>query len=204
MLGAALLGITGADEAVSDWAADKSPLFGHDAADASDTLRDISKFSYLVTGLVAPSGSLQDKAKGFLVGASALALNEAVTGGMKSITARERPDHRDKRSFPSGHASYSSTAATLAVANLNYMPMPGWARTGMTIGLYSVAGGTAWARVEAQRHHVTDVLVGYALGHFVASFMQEAFFGSNQQQPAITFTPLGSGGAVTLQLPLKL
>ncbi|MCZ6709759.1 MAG: phosphatase PAP2 family protein [Gammaproteobacteria bacterium] len=203
LVGAALLTIGNADGSISDWAADKRPLFGSNAADASNTLLDISKAAYFVTALIAPSDSLHDKFTGLALGVGTIALNNSITQGLKSVVGRERPNGRDDRSFPSGHASNASTAATLAVANLAYMPLPDWASTGLTIGLYSVAGGAAWARVEAEKHHVIDSLVGYSLGHFVARFMQEAFFEAGAENLAITYMPMAQGGAVTLRMPLR-
>ena len=202
LAGAALISIAGADHSVSDWAAEKAPLFGRHASGASDTLLDISVAAYFVTALVAPSASLRDKATGLAIGVGTMALNNEITQGLKSAAGRERPNARDDRSFPSGHASNASTAATLAVANLAYMPLPDWASTGLTIGLYSIAGGAAWARVEAEEHHVTDVLVGYGLGHFIATFMQEAFFEAGVKHLAVNFTPMAQGGALTLRIPL--
>jgi len=202
LVGAGLLSIGHADESVSDWAVRKTPLFGKHAADASDTLRTISKASYYVTGLVAPSASLRDKATGLILGTGTIALNNSITQGLKSAVGRERPNGQNDRSFPSGHASDAATGATLAVANLAYLQLPKWADTTLTIGLYSVAGGAAWARVEAEKHYVTDSLVGFALGHFIASFMQQALFGPGPKQPAISFDPLPNGGAITLQLSL--
>ncbi|MBD3343874.1 MAG: hypothetical protein GF401_02280 [Chitinivibrionales bacterium] len=36
--------------------------------------------------------------------------------------------------------------------------------------------GTGWARVEAQKHYPTDVLVGAALGNFCATFAAGILF----------------------------
>ena len=38
-------------------------------------------------------------------------------------------------------------------------------------------GATAWARVEANQHYPSDVLVGLGLGHFMGSFFTHAFLG---------------------------
>jgi membrane-associated phospholipid phosphatase len=203
LVGAALLTIGNADGSISDWAADKRPLFGSNASDASNTLLDISKAAYFATALIAPSDSLQDKFTGVALGVGTIALNNSITQALKSVVGRERPNGRNDESFPSGHASNASTAATMAVANLAYMPLPQWASTGLTIGFYSVAGGAAWARVEAEKHHVVDSLVGYSLGHFVARFIQEAFFEAGVENLAITFTPMAEGGAVTMRMPLR-
>ena len=86
--------------------------------------------------------------------------------------------------------------------NLAYLPLPDWAADSLTVGLYCVAGGTAWARVEAEKHHVTDVLVGNALGHFIATFMQEAFLEAGAQDLSVEFSPVEKGGAITLRVAL--
>ncbi len=202
LVGAAGLAIGDADDSVSDWASDETPLFGSDASDASDTLRDITTASYSATALIAPSDSLADKAKGLAVGGATIGITSGVTKGLKSITDRERPNEDDNRSFPSSHASGASSRATMTVANLDYLPMPTWARTGLTVGLYSTAAGAAWARVEAEEHHVTDVLVGFSLGHFIAVFMQEAFLETGAQDLSISFTPVPEGGVMNLRFPL--
>ena len=202
LAGAAVLGITGLDDDLSEWAADHQPLFGSDAGDASDTLRDLSTISYAATALLAPTPDLEHKMKGVAVGISAIALTEGITSLTKSVTDRERPNGRNNASFPSGHASAASVRATLAAANLDYMPLPQWANVGLKIGFYGIAGGTAWARVEAEQHHASDVLVGYALGHFIARFMHLAFLEAGHSNVAVNFIPQPDGGLVSLRYTL--
>ena len=201
LAGAAALGITGLDNDFSQWAADHQPLFGSHAGNASDTLRDLSTIAYAATAVLAPRPSFQDKAKGIAVGISAMAINDGITRATKSITDRERPNGQNNSSFPSGHASSAAVRATLAATNLDYMPLPQWANTSLKIGFYSIAGGTAWARVEAEKHHVTDVLVGYALGHFIAKLMHGAFLEAGNNV-AISFIPQPNGGAVSFHYRL--
>ena len=38
-----------------------------------------------------------------------------------------------------------------------------------------MAGLTGWARLEGNRHYPSDVLFGFALGNFIAAFMNDAF-----------------------------
>jgi hypothetical protein len=45
---------------------------------------------------------------------------------------------------------------------------------------YSLAVGTAWARVEAKKHFPSDVLAGAALGSFISAFVHDAFLGLDQ------------------------
>ena len=202
LAGAAALGITGLDDDLSEWAVDHQPLFGRDAGDASDTLRDLSTISYAATALLAPAPNLEHKVKGIAVGISAMAITEGITSVTKSATDRERPNRRNNASFPSGHASAASVRATLAAANLDYMPLPRWANVGLKIGFHGIAGGTAWARVEAEQHHASDVLVGYALGHFIARLMHVAFLEAGHRNVAVSFVPQPDGGLVRLRYQL--
>jgi len=91
----------------------------------------------------------------------------------------------------------------MARQNLQYMDLPVWARRTGEWGLHGVAVGTALARVEAGKHYLSDVLVGYALGNFVASFMQEAFFHGADSVGQVSFVPVERGGALTVTLPVR-
>lgn len=202
LLGAAVLQIGDLDEDLSDWAADEQPLFGADAESTSDDLRSAAKAAWLLTALAAPSADVPDKAGGLLVGVATIGLEEAVTGGIKSAAGRERPDGSGDDSFSSGHAGAAAAATTMALHNLDYIDMPGWADVTVRIGLYGIAAGTGWARVEARKHYVSDVLAGYAVGHFVATFMEQAFMQSPAGPVDVTFEQLPGGGALTVTLPL--
>ncbi|HEX7035182.1 MAG TPA: phosphatase PAP2 family protein [Pseudomonadales bacterium] len=201
---AALLSIGDLDEDLSDWGADQAPLFGADAESDSDDLRRVAQGAWLITALAAPSRTLTDKAGGLAVGAGALLLERAVTDGIKELADRRRPDGSNERSFTSGHAGAASAAATLARANLDYLGLPGWLDGTLRVGLHGVALGSGWARVEARRHYVTDVLCGYAVGHFLAAFVQQSFMGSGPPGAVqVRYRPLPEGGAVTLVVSIR-
>lgn len=199
---AALLIATGADDSASEWLERESPLFGRHAGDRSDLFADLSAAAYFITALAARSDRLRHKARGLGVGVGAMAFNKGVTGGMKSLVGRERPNGRDRRSFPSGHSSGASVSATLAVANLDYLPVANGLRTGLTIGFYGLAAGTAVARVEAGEHHLGDVLTGYALGHFIGAFAQRAFLEPHSERVSVGFSPSGRGGSFVIRVGL--
>ena len=127
-----------------------------------------------------------------------------VNQGLKDLTGRERPDGSNDESFPSGHASKAASRANLAINNLTQMNnIPTWLRTTSIWGLHGVAVSTGLARVEARKHHLSDVLAGYAVGNFVANFMQRAFLTGESQDLAVRFQPVGQGGALTFTLPIK-
>ena len=96
---------------------------------------------------------------------------------LKAITDRERPDGSDTESLPSGHATRAFAYVANSRRNLDLMKMSGTARNAFKAWVTARAAGTAWARVEGGKHYPTDVLVGAALGNFVAVLMHDAFLG---------------------------
>lgn len=184
LAGAAVLQVDSWDEDVAEWASDTTPVFGslQNAEDWSDGLRDASVVGYASSVLATPSGELDGdwlaaKTKGALVGVGAFVTTSSVTSGLKSLTSRERPNGADDRSFPSGHASTAAVFGTLTVRNLQSIDTSPALRTTLEIGAGAITAGTAWARVEAGAHYPSDVLVGVALGNFMAAFFTEAFLG---------------------------
>src|SRR5262245_15116026 len=174
-VGAAALQIGDVDDDIADWANDHTPVFGSrgTASDASDWLQAASVAVYVGTGLGAPAPNgdwLLTKAKGFAVGATALAATAGTTFGLKEAVGRERPLGQDNDSFPSEHASLTAASARLTYETLQYYDLPQEARIAADVGLAGLALTTGWARVEAGEHHPADVLAGAALGNFLAVF----------------------------------
>lgn len=206
LAGAALLQVNDWDEEVSDWAADERPVFGDRAAAWSDDLRLASNVAWLLTTLPQPDGDPADPLVRRLgVGASALLLERAATYGIKEAVDRRRPDGSDARSFPSGHAGNAAAATTLARRHVAAMNLPARVNVPLRAGLYGLAAGTAWARVEARRHYAGDVLAGYALGRFIAAFVAGAFQETGEDDArghtlSADFQPLPRGGAITVRL----
>lgn len=87
-----------------------------------------------------------------------LVVNASVTEILKHSVHEIRPDRSDNGSFPSRHASYAFTLASIAARELGaYSPF--WA-----IGAHTAANAVAMQRVYASRHFPGDVLAGAALG----------------------------------------
>lgn len=177
LIGAALFGISDFDEETVEWATKETPLFEgiEDAEDKSDLLSDLSTLNYAITTVAVPSRTVGEKAKGIAIGVVGGGINDALTQGIKSATGRTRPDERSDNSFPSQHMSGSIYAATLAVKNLEHIPIDRRGKRVWQWTSYAVAGLTGWARVEGKRHFPSDVLAGYALGHFLGAFINDAF-----------------------------
>ena len=177
---AAGLQIGDADDEIAEWAHEETPVFGSRtrAENASDWLRVGSFALYGAAGLAAPAPTgewLSTKAKGFAVGGGAILATWGTTAGLKAATHRRRPLGSGNDSFPSNHASLTGASVRLTHETLRHYHLPPAVRFGSDVGLTGLALATAWARVEAGKHHPSDVLAGLALGNFVAVFATEAF-----------------------------
>ena len=169
------------DEETLDWAMEHNPIFGNidNAKDWSDDLAVAASLNWLATGVMTPSGDSQyweNKARGLGMQALTLVATRSVTDGLKSATNRERPDRPEKdNSFPSLHTSGAAAAGTLAARNIEHLELTARQKKYWQAGSYALAGLTGWARIEGNRHYPSDVLFGYALGHFLAAFINDAF-----------------------------
>ena len=208
LAGAALFQIDDWDRRTASWAQDNTPVFGsqRSAENWSDDLRTASVIADYATVLAAPSGAsaegwLINKAKGTLVHAAAVSGTVLVTRTLKTTIDRERPNGLDGESFPSGHTSTSVVHTRLASRNLDSIAMSEVARTSLNVGLYALTIGTSWARIEAGWHYPSDTLVGMALGHFLASFVNDAFLGLQPDSTQLALAPI-EGGAV-MQLTVR-
>ncbi|HEY7286900.1 MAG TPA: phosphatase PAP2 family protein [Vicinamibacterales bacterium] len=84
-----------------------------------------------------------------------LAMSEAVTQALKYATQRERPDHSDDHSFPSGHAADTFAFATALERHLNWR---------YSVPAYVFASYVAISRLPANRHWLSDAVFGATVG----------------------------------------
>lgn len=187
------------DEAIGQGALTLRSDIGSPLLDAANRLGD-SRTMWVSGGLFAASlltddARLQDAA---FTSFEAGLYTTLVTNAAKGVFGRIRPQEDEgpfefqpfsgHKSFPSGHASLAFALVTPWVV---YYPSP-W-----TFGLYAVSTGTAIARLSHERHWVTDVLTGAALGTVTGYWLARRHL--NQTTPlqvTPTFGP--KGGAVTL------
>jgi len=180
---------TGGDEAVSDWAADHQPLFGRTdrAADVSDILRDGLRTGMFVSSIAAPlpTTKKQGNAHGIRHMANNLAFqtNRFSTKELKVSFGRERPNKRNNLSLPSGHTSTAFTAAASIDQNFSLADFNANERLALKLGLYGLAGTTAWARLEARKHFPSDVFFGAALGNFLSRLVLGTLLASASEPP---------------------
>lgn len=121
----------------------------HGWGQASSIGRDI----LVAAALGVPAG--QGDWQGDLQAGGSLILGSGIAFGLKQAFPEERPDHSDRKSFPSGH----SATAFAAAATLE-------SRYGWQLGLpaFALASFVATARVAARKHHWYDSVAGAAIG----------------------------------------
>lgn len=178
LLAAGALQIGDADHEVAEWAADDNPLFGSRsrADDASDVLRWGLVGAAATSALVKPSRPQSvTREQRLLATGLGLGTTAGLTLGLKSITGRERPNGSDDEAMPSGHASTATAAYTHLGHNLEALGWQPSAQRGARWVAGTALAANGWARLEAGEHYPSDVLVGMALGHYVAEFFSRAF-----------------------------
>ncbi len=89
---------------------------------------------------------------------SSIVINASLTELLKDDIRQTRPDGNGHHSFPSRHASYAFTFASILSHEL-YRFSPLWVSASHTL-----ANAVAMQRVYASRHYPVDVLAGGALG----------------------------------------
>lgn len=209
--GAALLfQIDHADERVSDWASKNTPLFGsNDNAERASDLFLYSSFVFWgATSLATPGGDeygewMHSKAKGIGTQLTAPLFTLGSTELLKFMVDRSRPNGENNKSFPSGHTSIAAANSMLSYQNTDYLQIPHWGKVTMKTGFIILPYATGWARIEAEKHYPSDILIGTALGNFIAAFINEAFIGADSPEDLhVTFNYL-PGGTSTLGLSLQ-
>ena len=85
----------------------------------------------------------------------AIGVSEVIVQSLKYATQRERPDGSDSHSFPSGHAADTFAFATALERHL------GWKGA---VPAYLFSSYVAMSRLNDNRHHLSDVAFGSAVG----------------------------------------
>lgn len=125
---------------------------------------------------------------GDLQAGGSILLAGGVAYGLKRAFPEERPDHSDRRSFPSGHSA-ESFAAAATLEN----------RYGWNAGLPAFAAATlvAVARVEARKHHWYDSVAGAAIGTGSGLLL------TSKHDARVRLTPWGDSGGGGLALATR-
>jgi membrane-associated phospholipid phosphatase len=160
------MGLTGlaftVDHRVQDYFLEKNPM-KHPA-----NIGDKIGAGYFPVGvglaLLGAGEWLDDKkmADTGVVTLESLLVTVIATEGLKFATGRKRPDGSDHLSFPSGHSS--STASLAASVSEMY----DWDLR-IAVPLYVVTAFVGASRIQANQHHLSDVIAGITLGTLVGS-----------------------------------
>ena len=122
---------------------------------------DILQYSpaAVMLGMKAFGYESRTKWGGMLVSdAFSVGIMAGVVNGLKYSVRRLRPDGSRYNSFPSGHTATSFMTATML--HKEY----GWRSPWFSIGAYTVATVTGVSRVLNNRHWMSDVVAGAAIG----------------------------------------
>ncbi|MBT6938617.1 MAG: phosphatase PAP2 family protein [Candidatus Marinimicrobia bacterium] len=97
----------------------------------------------------------KDKNERLVYAMNAFVANGLITYGLKFAIGKERPDKSNNRSFPSAHTSNSFLTATIAQETY-----------GSKVGVpaYMLACITGLSRIHDDKHYLSDVIFGAALG----------------------------------------
>lgn len=154
----------------------------HGWGQASSIGRDLAVVAAL--GIPAAQGDWQ----GDLQAGGSILLGGGVAAGLKRVFPEERPDHSDRRSFPSGHSSEAFAAA--ASLENRY----GW-KAGMPA--FTLATFVAVARVEARKHHWYDCAAGAAIG------TTSGFLLTHRANDHVRLVPWGDAGGGGIALAMR-
>jgi hypothetical protein len=135
----------------------------------------------LIGGLKWAGG---DGGENFEVAAESLGGIVAIQQIIARTAQRERPDHKDKTSFPSGHTSWAFAATTLIVRDMHD---PSDDSFHLVDGLmYVPAIFNGWERIAINHHWTSDVTCGAFLGVFWTNLIWDAHFkGDRDTRPTI-------------------
>ena len=163
----------------------------------SDALDDVAQHVPMATVVVLHACGVDGRSAGWgrlaLSAGAAYVLSAATTYSLKHLVDERRPDHSDRRAFPSGHATMAFAGAT--AMRHEYGHLSPW----VTVGGYTLAALTAADRVRLDRHYVHDVLAGAAIG----AGMTELVYYINKRygrarENALTVVPTPDGLALAL------
>ena len=160
----------------------KRLLWEKNQIDRAEYLSDVFLYGLFVGSIPLTPVVNKDKyMEYFLTNLQVISLNGIITNTVKILSKRQRPDAYYKtreykkdqfRSFFSGHTSTAFALGTSsAILVSRYYPEKRNVIWASTLG---IASWTGYLRVAADKHYVTDVLVGGIVGSFVGVLVQNS------------------------------
>jgi membrane-associated phospholipid phosphatase len=124
---------------------------------------------------------------------------------VKRIVGRWRPYETDNAytftPFTTQHDAFYSGHTTMAFA-LAASVSDEVHKTWVTVGLYTFATGTAWSRMNDEKHWFTDGVTGALMGIASAKFVNGQWRVFGISAPRFLLGPEGAGFSVTLPMPI--
>jgi membrane-associated phospholipid phosphatase len=120
-----------------------------------------------------------------------LALAGAASGAIKWALGRPRPSESSdadgyvplsgQEAMPSGHTTMAFALATALADDIH--------RTWASVGLYTLAAGVGWSRINDNRHWLSDVAAGAVLGITTAKVVSGRWRIFNFRPPSVLIGP---------------
>lgn len=127
-----------------------------------------------------------------------LMYNHIATELIKNTVRRHRPDRSDTKSFFSGHTSTNFVTCTFLFREAADA-IDGWqalesspvlataAKAGAFGVLYGWAGYVGYSRMADNKHYLTDVLVGAAVGSLIGNLIYDRYFSTEDPASPAAF-----------------
>lgn len=203
LLGAGFIYSAGYDQKISDWATGNSFVFSDEesASKYSNELLDFLQVEAYASIFLPPSmpqdGDWKEyswrKLKGGSVAYISTGLAHSAGTQLKNNFPRERPNSKDDRSFPSGHAVDVGASHFLLARNLEVSKINPNVKAPLKYLNLGIASAAIWGRVEAEAHFASDALAGYAIGTFVSGFVYDSLMNLEENE-SFTLFPSPNGG----------
>ena len=163
------------DDSIQDWVRENKTEDANNAAEVLTDLGDGTLLGGLIIGSYLSGELFHDEQlrKIGLLGAESLIITTVLTYVLKISAGRARPYSGESslsfhpfatssryHSFPSGHASAAFSVATIIAEHSKKL----W----VDVLVYSLAGIVAATRVTLDKHYLSDVFIGSALGYFIS------------------------------------
>jgi membrane-associated phospholipid phosphatase len=154
----------------------------------------------ILVGLISHNENLT--MSGIRIGSSLL-LAGATAGVLKYTVGRWRPNETSTQyefgpfsghdSWPSGHTTMAFALASSASYEIH--------RTWATVGLYTLAAGTGWARMNNEKHWLTDVGGGVLIGITSAKFIDRQWEVFGITAPSFLFSSEEASVSFNISMP---
>jgi hypothetical protein len=197
LAGAMVLRMGNLDNKLADWAYENTPVFGSpaNAERYGDYLAAGLYAANAVSSLATPAPlklrtKILNKLNLIAIKVAACELADGVEE-LQNIAGVIRPDFSAFYKSPWGPVTQSGISAARASRNLDYLRISKTGKTTINTGLTAMYLGMAWSRIESGQSSPFRVLTSMALGNFIGSFINNAFFGPESRKSiSMTIDPI--------------